>query len=326
MLHKNAAVMRESINHSPANGTLRGIRSPIRLGIVCTLVLAIVSLVGVSRSISTPAQTAGGDTSIAGTWRGALGTGAAQLHLVLTITRLGNGEYSGQLNSVDQGAVLPVDAVSLQSTKFRFEVKPIGGVYEGTLNDARTETKGTWTQANVQPQPLAFQRDTSGAAQAQQSASAASPAEAGFAGTWDSVAKPGEKQQFTLTIMKLGNAEYTGHVTLLDEGVPHSFDVVTVQGDSIHMELKAYGGVYEGMLSKDRNTIEGTWTAGGAPAEPVSFTRNAKNAAAASDGAPLYDGVGSVKRHEECASRRGSFSLHPKGTLLFPAFRPRLAS
>src|SRR5713101_5870147 len=33
--------------------------------------------------------------------------------------------------------------------------------------------------------------------------------------------------------------------------------------------------------------------------------------------APFYDGVGSVKRHEECASHGGSFSLHLKGTLLF---------
>src|SRR6266851_3727561 len=33
--------------------------------------------------------------------------------------------------------------------------------------------------------------------------------------------------------------------------------------------------------------------------------------------APIYDGVGSVKRHEECASHGGSFSLHLKGTLLF---------
>src|SRR5207247_348910 len=34
-------------------------------------------------------------------------------------------------------------------------------------------------------------------------------------------------------------------------------------------------------------------------------------------GHPIYDGVGSVKRHEECASHGGSFSLHLKGTLLF---------
>ena len=221
---------------------------------------------------------ANADSGLAGTWRGSLGAGAAQLHLVLNIVKLSNGEFGGQLNSVDQGAVIPMDTVTLQGNKVRFEVKPVGGVYEGSLNDARTEMSGTWTQPGLPAQPLSFRRDA-----ATPSAPAAAPAssgEQGFLGAWDSVTKPGEKQQYSMAITKLSSGEYAGQVTLLAEGVPHSFDVVKVDGDSIHAELKAFGGTYDGTLSKDRNTIDGKWTEAGSAPEAVSFARSTKAAAA----------------------------------------------
>ncbi len=40
----------------------------------------------------------------------------------------------------------------------------------------------------------------------------------------------------------------------------------------------------------------------------------------------LYDDVGFVKRHVDCARREGSFFSYLKESFLFPAFRPRLAS
>ena len=269
-------------NRPPRRGTYsryQHLRNAAALGTA----LCLAWLVG---AWTAAAQAPAKEADIAGAWRGSLGTGAEQLHIVLTIVRLSNGEYTGQLNSVDQGATLPMDAVSLQGAKFRFEVKPVGGVYEGALNDARTEIKGTWTQANVPAQPLSFQRDAAAAGQAQPGAAAGGGADAGFVGPWDSVAKPGEKQQYALNITKLSNGEYSGQVTLLAEGVPHSFDTVKIDGDSIHAELKAYGGTYEGKLTKDHNRIDGTWTEAGSPGEAVSFTRSVKSAASGSGKVP----------------------------------------
>src|SRR5215472_671673 len=88
----------------------------------------------------------GANADLAGNWKGELGEGAAKLHLVLTITKASNGRFSGELNSVDQGAKLPMDNIILQADVFRFEVKAVGGVYEGKLNSAGTEIAGTWTQ------------------------------------------------------------------------------------------------------------------------------------------------------------------------------------
>ena len=95
---------------------------------------------------------------LAGTWKGELGTGAAKLHLVVTFTKAAGGEFAGQLESVDQGATLPMENITLKENAVRFEIKEVGGVYEGTLNAAGTEMKGTWTQSGVPAQPLTFMR------------------------------------------------------------------------------------------------------------------------------------------------------------------------
>ncbi len=103
-------------------------------------------------------QAAKADNDLAGTWKGELGAGAAKLHIVLTITKAADGAFSGQLNSVDQGAVIPMQNVTLKGDSIRFEVKDVGGVYEGTLNAARTEFTGTWTQSGAPAQPITFTR------------------------------------------------------------------------------------------------------------------------------------------------------------------------
>lgn len=103
-------------------------------------------------------QDAKNETGFAGAWKGELGTGTEKLHIVLTVTKLASGEYTGQLLSVDQGSTIPMENLTLKGDAVRFEVKAIGGLYEGTLNAARTEFAGTWTQTGVPAQPLTFTR------------------------------------------------------------------------------------------------------------------------------------------------------------------------
>lgn len=116
--------------------------------------LCLLALAAFPAQAQAPAATSG----IAGSWTGMLADGQNQLHLVLTIKKSDSGEYSGRVNSVDQGAVLPLDAVTLQGEKVRFEVKSVGGVYEGTLNDKGDEITGTWVQASAPAQALSFKR------------------------------------------------------------------------------------------------------------------------------------------------------------------------
>jgi len=109
------------------------------------------------------AQSGPAPQDAAGTWEGTPGAGANNLRLIVTLTKSSGGIYSGQLNSVDQGATLVVENGTLNGDAIRFEVSRIGGVYEGTVNKARTEMTGTWTQRGVPPQPLTFKRSASSA-------------------------------------------------------------------------------------------------------------------------------------------------------------------
>jgi hypothetical protein len=94
--------------------------------------------------------------NLEGKWEGVLG---GQLRLQLDFAKLADGSWSGKLNSLDQGAVLPIGKVDVEGNKVRFEVPSVGGEYEGTFNAAGDELQGTWRQTAVpMPQPLNFRR------------------------------------------------------------------------------------------------------------------------------------------------------------------------
>lgn len=150
------------------------VRSRPALGLFFFLAVSL----SLNFSPSARAQQSASNADISGSWSGALGSGQNQLHLVITFTELGNGEYSGQVNSVDQGTILPMSAVKIAGQKVHFEITQIGGVYEGTLSADQKQISGTWTQAGVPPQPLNLSRSEAGAsAKASQPAATSGPKE-----------------------------------------------------------------------------------------------------------------------------------------------------
>ena len=88
-----------------------------------------------------------------GAWNGVLD---ATLHLVLTVQRKGDA-LTGVLDSVDQGAVLPIDRITFDGSKLHFEITGVEGAYDGTLDAAGAKLDGTWTQ-HGHSGPLAFAR------------------------------------------------------------------------------------------------------------------------------------------------------------------------
>ena len=98
-----------------------------------------------------------------GPWQGLLDAGATKLRIALTVTRSEAGTYAGKFESLDQGATIPVDTVTLKGDDVLFEVKAAGIVYDGTLNKERNEIAGTFTQGG-QTIPLTFKRSEQAAA------------------------------------------------------------------------------------------------------------------------------------------------------------------
>ena len=82
-----------------------------------------------------------------GAWDGALDIGpTGKLRLIVTLST-GSGGTVGNLQSIDQGpGLIPLSAISRSGAKVKFDIKSIGGAFEGDLSaDGRTLT-GQWTQ------------------------------------------------------------------------------------------------------------------------------------------------------------------------------------
>jgi murein DD-endopeptidase len=201
--------------------------------------LAIAIALSAMAHASAAGQAANTGSDFAGTWKGELGQGDAKLHIVLTITKLAGSEFSGQLQSVDQGATFPLEKVSMKGDVVHFEVKAIGGVYEGTLNAAKTEFAGTWTQANVPAQPLNFVRPTDDAAKDAVAKMPEGPKEKPLA-VFEDVIVPIAPTAFKAD--GKWHVVYELHVNNMDRWQHQLTKVEAVSGDAAARTLVAYSG------------------------------------------------------------------------------------
>jgi hypothetical protein len=95
---------------------------------------------------------------VAGTWNGTLAVGAASLRLRLNISKTADGAATGTMDSLDQGAnAIPMSTITHKEGKVRFEVRGIGGVYDGTLAADGSALSGQWHQGG-QTMPLDFRK------------------------------------------------------------------------------------------------------------------------------------------------------------------------
>jgi dipeptidyl aminopeptidase/acylaminoacyl peptidase len=92
-----------------------------------------------------------------GSWQGTLEAGGQKLRLVVSVTKSDAGAYAGKLDSLDQGATIPIDTITVKGDAVRLEIKSPAIVFEGALNKERTELTGTFTQGDQQL-PLTFKR------------------------------------------------------------------------------------------------------------------------------------------------------------------------
>ena len=166
-----------------------------------------------------------------GTWQGTLDAGGTKLRVVLTVTKSDAGAYAGKLDSLDQGAVIPIDTITVNGDAVRIEIKSPAIVYEGTLNKERTELTGTFTQGG-QPFPLSFKRSD----QAAVVPSSAKDFEGSWAGTLEAA---GQKLRLVVTVTKSEAGTYAGKFDSLDQGASGPIDTITVNGDAVRFEIKS---------------------------------------------------------------------------------------
>jgi uncharacterized protein (TIGR03435 family) len=106
---------------------------------------------------ATPAPASGAPFNpkdIIGTWQGTLHAGR-DLRLVVKVTKDDKGAYQANFYSIDQPVPpLAVDSPTLDDSSVKFEVKRIGGKFEGKLSGDGKTIDGSWSQG---PNPLPLQ-------------------------------------------------------------------------------------------------------------------------------------------------------------------------
>ncbi|MBA3805697.1 MAG: alpha/beta hydrolase [Acidobacteria bacterium] len=94
---------------------------------------------------------------IEGIWLGTLDANGVKLRLVLKVSKGPGGKFRGMLDSLDQGANdLPIDTLSFDAGRLRFEMRALGASFEGTMNKDGTEISGQFQQGGSLP--LIFKR------------------------------------------------------------------------------------------------------------------------------------------------------------------------
>lgn len=85
--------------------------------------------------------------SIEGLWMGTLRAGPLNLRLVLHVSKADAGQLVATMDSLDQGANgLKVDAIHQTDHSLHFELKMIGGSFDGAVNSDVSEIAGQWHQ------------------------------------------------------------------------------------------------------------------------------------------------------------------------------------
>ena len=96
--------------------------------------------------------------SVEGVWQAALEANGLRLRFQLHVTHDDQKQLVAALDSPDQAiSGLPAVKVSQKINVFHFEIPVVQGVYEGTLNAAKSVITGTWTQGGI-TRNLNFQR------------------------------------------------------------------------------------------------------------------------------------------------------------------------
>jgi uncharacterized protein len=93
-----------------------------------------------------------------GVWQGALEANGLRLRFQLHVSHDDQKHLVAALDSPDMGiSGLPAIKVSQKLTIFHFEIPVVDGVFEGTINSAKSVITGTWTQGGI-TRNLKFQR------------------------------------------------------------------------------------------------------------------------------------------------------------------------
>ena len=204
---------------------------------------------------------------VTGDWIGTLNLpSTGDLRLALHIGKAENG-LKATLESVDQGATIPVESIQFADSRLTFDLKTLKASYDGKLDAAAKTIEGEFgsTSGSV---PFILRRGTFPKAEHK-------PAEpSDIDGDWSGILSAGGEQQ-----------TYFFHFKNTADGliVTMDFPAQNIKGaeassvkrkdSSLAIEWSTFGSRFEGTVAQDRKSIQGAVTQAG-KSFPFTFDRS----------------------------------------------------
>lgn len=188
-------------------------------------------------------------------WEGTLDAGTVKLRLLLQLKKDEEGEWEGQLISLDQNnAKMMLKEFSIDDESMSFELAQPPASFEGALSEDGTVAEGKWNQGGFQAD-LVFERSDSGS-------------EPELIQVWNGTLKDGNRElRMRFRVLQDDEGEMSVRLDSLDEGISNLFGELTHEGDSVVVEFSAVGARFEGTMNDAANEIDGEWKQRGASLE-----------------------------------------------------------
>lgn len=88
--------------------------------------------------------------AIVGDWSGAISAGGGSLRVVIHVTQDKDGKLAGTMDSPDQNVTgIELSIISFSQPNVHFEVRRIGGSYDGKMSKDNSEITGEWKQGGA---------------------------------------------------------------------------------------------------------------------------------------------------------------------------------
>jgi len=214
--------------------------------------------------------------SVAGRWEGSIQVPSREVGIVVDLAKNEKGEWIGSLDLPAQGAKgSPLSNISVKDAAVGFQLLGIPGTpaFQGKLSADGKSISGDFAQAG---KTFPFQLKRTGDAQVT-IIPKSTPITKQMEGTWEGVLDAGGH---TLRlVLKLSTAADGAAVGTIDSPDQNAKDIalntITQKGSSVHFDIRAINGSYDGNLNKDGMELMGEWTQGGVSL-PLTFKRSTK--------------------------------------------------
>lgn len=198
-----------------------------------------------------------------GTWHATLGTGDAEMRMLLKLNRAADGAATGMVVIVDQGnREVPLTSVQQKEKALDFEIRTVAVHFHGTLNAAGA-LAGDWTQM-ARSAPLTFERG--GFPPNSQLTKA-------FEGAWQANLDAGGEYKISLALTLTRAADGSAAGTLRDtsaKGKELPVTTITLKNRSLDFVVPGLNATYSGTLNSAGTEITGNWILVGT-AIPLTF-------------------------------------------------------